>query len=171
MKIKSIAIIVLLSVTMMGGAAAQGIAKIESGASSDIEIHDVMTQFQRAVKAKKTAEILALFVNGDVPVTASGSDKAVARVRAKKADAPKIIFLTSGKFAAQMGAATYSPEESFSNIKIDSDGAVAAVSFDFVFLVDGVAANLGKEAWLLVKTEAGWKISSIAYSMNFPDQK
>lgn len=171
MNMKSIAAIALISMTMMGVAAAEDTAKTGLSGSNDVEIHQVMAQFQKALKDKKKDDILALFVTDDVPVTASASDKTLARVRAKKADAAKILFSTSEKFATEIGAGKDSPEERFSNIKIDSDGAVAAVSFDFVFLGDGKPLNIGKEAWLLVNTEKGWKISSIAYSMNFPDQK
>ena len=168
MKMKSIAMIALISMTMMG-VTAEGTAKTGLMGSSDVEIHKVMTQFQKALQDKKKDDILGLFVNDDVPVTASASDKTLARVREKKADAAKILYSTSGKFATEIGTDKDSSEERFSNIKIDSDGAVAAVSFDFVFLGDGKPLNIGKEAWLLVNTEKGWKISSIAYSMNFPN--
>lgn len=142
-----------------------------TNAPDDTGLTAVMTQFQNALKAKDESGILQLFTSKDVPVVASASQVAFEFVRkTKKADAPKILDSTSGKFAAQMAALKMAPEENFSNVKIDSDGAAAAISFDFVFLADGKPANLGKEAWLLVKTEQGWKISSIVYSINFPDK-
>ena len=38
-------------------------------------------------------------------------------------------------------------EETFSNVRIDSDGDVAAVSFDYSFLSNDQPTNWGKECW------------------------
>ena len=43
-----------------------------------------------------------------------------------------------------------SREEEFANVKIDTDGEVASVSFDYVFLANGIKSNWGKELWQLV---------------------
>jgi len=143
--------------------------KIVTPDRDEAGIRAVMSQFQDALKAKSESRLVQLFTTPDAPVIASASQAAFDFVRAtKKADAPKVLDSTGGKFAGQMGKLKMTAEETFSNVRIDSDGAVAAVSFDFTFLADGKLANLGKEAWLMVKTERGWKISSIAYSINFP---
>jgi hypothetical protein len=134
------------------------------------DIHKVISRFQQAIKDKDKSAMLGLFIDENAPLSASASDKTLAVVRAKKADAGKIVPSDSGKFSTQIGNAKTSNEEKFSNIKIDADDAVAAVSFDFAFLVNGKPGNVGKEAWLLVKTEQGWKITSIVYSMNFPEK-
>ncbi|MGE7136701.1 hypothetical protein ACQKIE_03630 [Luteibacter sp. NPDC031894] len=135
------------------------------------DIGKVIAQFQQAIKDKNKDAMQDLFVDQNSPLSASASDKTLAIVRAKKADAAKILPSTSAKFAEQVGTATSPNEERFSNIKINADDAVAAVSFDFTFLVSAKPVNVGKEAWLLVKTEKGWKISAIVYSMNFPDKR
>jgi len=71
-----------------------------------------------------------------------------------------------GAFAAS--SATVSPDEA--GIRAVLEKLQQALSFDFVFLGDGDPKNVGKEAWLMVKTEQGWRISSIAYSINFPEK-
>lgn len=134
------------------------------------DIQKVIAQFQQAIKDKNKDAMLGLFVDENAPLLASASDKTLAVVRAKKADAAKILPSTSAKFATQIGNAKSPSEEKFSNVKIDADDAVAAVSFDFTFLLADKPVNVGKEAWLLVKTEQGWKINSIVYSMNFPEK-
>ena len=45
-----------------------------------------------------------------------------------------------------------------------TDGAIASVHFDFVFLEDERITGKGQEAWQLVKTEQGWKINAVVYS-------
>ncbi|MES2311192.1 MAG: hypothetical protein V4566_02755 [Pseudomonadota bacterium] len=146
-------------------------ANAATAPKSDIdEIHKVMSQFQQAIKDKDKDAMLGLFIDENAPLSASASDKTLTVVRSKKADAGKIVSSNSGKFATSIGNAKSPNEEKFSNIKIDADDAVAAVSFDFTFLMNDKPGNVGKEAWLLVKTEQGWKITSIVYSMNFPEK-
>ena len=48
---------------------------------------------------------------------------------------------------------------------IETDGEVAQVWFDYSFMVGSYRANWGKEAWHLVRTDAGWKIASVVWSM------
>jgi len=92
----------------------------------------------------------------------SASDQTIARIRTKKADASKVLYSTSRKFASQVAADKDSSEETYSDVSINADDAVASISFNFVFLSNGAPANLGKEAWLMVKTDAGWKIIGVA---------
>jgi hypothetical protein len=68
-------------------------------------------------------------------------------------------------------ARSSSAEERFSNIQIDTDGEVASVSFDYVYLSDGRATNDGREKWLLVRTEQGWKITSVVYTIRLPEAR
>lgn len=56
-------------------------------------------------------------------------------------------------------------EETFSNIKIETDGEIASVSFDYAFLENEKKTNWGKEMWQLVRTENGWKIFSVIYTI------
>ena len=160
----TVSLLSLLASGLATSAPAVGPSPDEAG------IKAVITQFQSTLKAKNEAGLVQLFTSKEAPITASASDKALQFVRTKKADAPKVMDSTGGKFASQMAAGRSAVEEQFSNVKIDSDGAAAAVSFDFVFLADGKPANLGKEAWLLVKTLDGWKISAIVYSIHFPQK-
>jgi hypothetical protein len=51
-------------------------------------------------------------------------------------------------------------------VRIDTNGAVASVYFDFDFLIDGKVGNRGSETWQMVRAEEGWKISSMLYSID-----
>lgn len=62
-----------------------------------------------------------------------------------------------------------SEEERFSDVKIDTDGEIASISFDYVYLTGGRPSNRGREMWLLVRTEQGWKITSVLYSVRLPE--
>ncbi len=51
-------------------------------------------------------------------------------------------------------------------MKIDTDGDLASVLFDYAFLSNGKETNHGKEAWHLLRTQDGWKIASVVWSVN-----
>lgn len=55
-----------------------------------------------------------------------------------------------------------------SNIRIESDGEIAAVSFDFVYSRDRQPTNRGLEAWHLLRTSTGWRIVSVVWSNHPP---
>lgn len=56
-------------------------------------------------------------------------------------------------------------EERFYNVRIDTNGAVGSVYFDFDFLQDGKVTNRGSETWQMVRGEDGWNIGAMLYSM------
>jgi hypothetical protein len=45
------------------------------------------------------------------------------------------------------------------------------VIFDYEFFEGDFKSNWGKEAWLLAKTEKGWKISSVAFSVTLNPER
>jgi len=55
-----------------------------------------------------------------------------------------------------------------SNLSIDTDGEIASVSFDYSYLTNTKMINWGKEQWQLVRTESGWKIFSVVYTIRNP---
>lgn len=57
-------------------------------------------------------------------------------------------------------------EEKLWNVRIDSDGQVASVSFDYSFHSGDYKSNWGQEAWQPVHTGQGWKINSVIYSVH-----
>lgn len=55
-------------------------------------------------------------------------------------------------------------DETFANVRIDSDDAVAA--FDFLFLREGSVINAGREYWLMARVEHGWCIAGAVWPVN-----
>jgi hypothetical protein len=89
-----------------------------------------------------------------------------AKARARDPQARKVFLSSWKKFAESVQNASKPVEERFYNVRIDTNGAVASVWFDFDFLVDGKVNNRGSESWQMVRAEDGWKISSMLYSMS-----
>jgi hypothetical protein len=83
-------------------------------------------------------------------------------------DAIKARQIPSINFVSLIDAAVAKPEpseETFSNISVETDGEIAPVSFDYAFLASGKKTNWGKEMWQLVRTENGWKIFSVIFTV------
>lgn len=58
-------------------------------------------------------------------------------------------------------------EEKISNLKIDTDGLIASINFDYQMLVNENKIKSGREFWQLIKTNEGWKIVSVIHSIKF----
>ena len=151
--------------------AAPACAASEPGDRASIE--KVVETFRVAIIKKDKASFMQLFYSENIPWIGVTTDLSLARENANKPkpDMPdfKKIFATSGprKFIEGIVEDKALNEEKFENVRIDSDGDVAQVWFDYSYNFGGYKANWGKEAWHMVRTEKGWKISSVIWSMEF----
>ena len=134
-------------------------------------IEQVVETFRVAVIKKDTVTFMKLFYSDTIPWIGVTTDKTLARENAEKPD-PKMPDLkklyASGnpkKFIEGIAKNPAKIEETFDNVRIDSDGDVAQVWFDYSFNEGSYKQNWGKESWHMVRTEEGWKISSVIWSM------
>jgi hypothetical protein len=133
-------------------------------AEDTVDVQHVMDAFHKAVLAHDGARLGALFVpEGSAWITVL-SDDAYVRLKAKAPDTAKIRVGSYKDFAKYVASSKVSLDPQHSHIKIQSDGTIASVYFDFVFLIDGKTENRGSETWQLVKGAAGWRIAAITYS-------
>jgi len=121
------------------------------------EIQQVMESFHRAVVTHDGAKLSTLFVP-------EGSAWFNVLSRAKSPDAPKIRPGSYQAFASFVSSSKAALDPQHSHVKILTDGVIAVVYFDFVFLIDGKPENRGAETWQLVKGPEGWLIAAITYS-------
>ena len=134
-------------------------------------IRRVIESFRTAIIERDKPRFLALFLEGGVSWQSTLSDEALARLREKNPKAVKLRVdpnRNPTSFIDGIVADKDSSEETFDNIRIDSDGDVAAVTFDYRFLSNGKETNSGKEAWQLIRTADGWRIVSVIWSVNLP---
>ena len=88
--------------------------------------------------------------------------------RAKNPATPKVRHSSFQWFAKIVSSSHSALDPEHDNVRILTDGTIASVYFNFVFLVDGKQENRGSETWQLVNTSNGWKIAAITYSSD-PD--
>jgi SnoaL-like domain len=139
-------------------------------AQDTIDVQHVMDAYHEAVFTHDGARLAALFIPEGSTWLNVLTDDTYARVKAKKPDAVKVRVGSYKDFAKTVSTSKANFNPTHTNIQINSDGTIASVYFDYVFLVDGKETNRGNESWQLVKGNDGWRIATIIYSSKPPIQ-
>ena len=127
-------------------------------------IRQVVQQFQAALQSHDGKTLGSLFLQDHDSWLSVLDDASYAEAKARNPAVRKVTRSTWQQFANFVQTAPKPVEERFYNVRIDTNGAVGSVYFDFDFLVDGKVGNRGSETWQMVRAEDGWKISSMLYS-------
>lgn len=144
-------------------------------AQDPFSLQAVIESFRTAIIRKDKPAFMALFFSNKpelVTWQAVVDDPSLRWIQKTKPQALKARYRPDNNFVAFIDGIVSdktAAEEKFSNIQIDTDGEVASISFDYVYLSDRHATNSGREKWLLVRTEQGWKITSVVYTIRLPE--
>ena len=138
-------------------------------ATDNAQIQQLVERFKGAIRAKDGETMHSLFLPGGSWL--QGLDKAsLATVRTREPKARQFMPGNYEQFAKFVGSSPRPIEETFDNVRIETDGVVGTVYFDYRFLADGKLTNHGVETWQLVNTDDGWKISAMLYSVVLDDK-
>lgn len=141
----------------------------DAHAADRAQIQQLVDRFKMAIIKRDGADMKAMFLPGSSWL--QGLDRtSLATVRKKKPDAPQFGPGNYEKFASFVGTSPTPIEETFDNIRIETDGAIGMVWFDYTFLDNGKPTNHGNETWQVVHTDDGWKISAMLYSVILDDK-
>jgi ketosteroid isomerase-like protein len=151
---------ILLDMCLAGPVHSIGRAAVVAHQTDVAAIRRVVEQFKTAIVARDGKTLGNLFLQDHDRWLSVADEPTWAAVKARKMRPP-----TWKKFAEFVQTARAPIEERFYDVRIETNGAVASVWFDFDFLIDGQVTNRGSESWQMVRAEDGWKISSILYSM------
>jgi hypothetical protein len=125
------------------------------------ELRDFWNQYQEAVKQKDTKKLLRSYLNDSISVIGGIAPKSYAVISAaNKQPIPRFLPLKAKDNAA--GEAKLPPDVT-SHLQIQTDGEVGTLSWDYT-----AAMGHGQITWTVVRTNDGWKIASIIYSINVP---
>lgn len=133
-------------------------------------VQAVIAAFSACIVDKDKERFVKLFLHENTAWQNVTGDANLRLVREKKPEAPKVRINPKSShlsFIDSIVADKEREEEKFRDIKIESDGDIASVFFDYSFHADGKETNHGKEAWHLVRTDDGWKIVSVIWSVNW----
>ena len=134
-------------------------------------IEQVVEAFRTSLVNKDKAAYMRLFFSDkpeDIGWQFVSEDARLEHIRETKPDAIKARQIPGNNFVSLIDGAVATKEqreETFSNVSIDTDGEIASVSFDYTFLANRKKTNWGREMWQLVRTEDGWKIFSVVYTI------
>ena len=137
-----------------------------STALDTVDVQHVLDAYHEAVLAHDGDRLARLFIPQGSTWLNVLSDEAYARAKAKSRDAVKIRVGSYTDFAKVVSTSKASFNPTHAHLQENSDGTIASLYFDFVFLVDGKEENRGSETWVLVKGTDGWRIAAITYSSN-----
>ena len=139
------------------------------------QIQAVVEAFRTAIIDKDKARFASLFLHENITWQDVTGDANLQRIREKRPEARKVRIDPKDNYVSFIEGIVSDKdrsEEKFRNVKIDTDGDIASVWFDYSFHSNDRETNHGKEAWHLVRTDDGWKIVSVIWSMNWnPPQK
>jgi hypothetical protein len=149
----------------------QSAGRIGNNAESTAAIHQVVESFRIALLTKNKPLYMSLFFSEkaeEIGWQHVSEDTRLVSIRKTKPDAIKARKIPSNTFVSLIDEAVSTKEaseERFSNVQIETDGEIASVSFDYEFFEGTNRTNWGKEMWQLVRTESGWKIFSVIYTV------
>ncbi len=136
------------------------------------QLEQVVETFRLSLINKDKASFMRLLYSESIPWIGMVKDKSMNMIEDRGDKVSKITPGASAvKFIDSIVSDTEAIEEKFDNVRIDSDGDIAQVYFDYNFNRGEYRSNWGQEAWQLVRTTQGWKINSVIWSMEFNPQK
>lgn len=138
--------------------------------ASRAQIQQLVEQFKLAIKAHDGESLRKLFLPGGSWLQGL-DDASWNKIKDKKPEARQFMPGDYQKFSQFVAGATKPIEETFDNVRIETDGTIATVYFDYSFLESGKPTNHGAETWQLVHTPEGWKISAMLYSVIMDDMR
>ena len=164
---KSAYLTALLAICLLFSSAQRAFA--QNTADSKAQIEALVDKFQQAIINKDKAGFLSLLLREDISWIPVYTDGSIARYNATltAASAPRRAKVQSGsprKFIESIANAKEARAEAIANLRIETDGDIAQVWFDYTFMLGDYKGNWGKESWQLVRTDTGWKIASVVWS-------
>ena len=172
MRILQTPVALLLSTILL---ACTGTLRITERSEDLVALQAVVESFRTSIVQKDKPRFVALFFSDKpelVTWQAVVDDPSLRWIQKTRPQAVKARYRLDNNFVTFIDgiiASKSHEEEKFSNLRIDTDGEVASISFDYIYLTDGRATNRGREKWLLVRTEQGWRITSVVYTIHLPE--
>ena len=147
----------------------------QTGPASDVAaVKQVVEAFGTAIVNKDKPAYMNLFFSDkpeEVGWQAVVDDMRLQSIQLTRPQAIKARRIPANNFVSLIDSVVSSKtleEERIANVCIHTDGEIASAVFDYVYLSDSKATNKGSEHWQLVRTEGGWKIYSVVYTIQNP---
>lgn len=144
----------------------QGASHSTQGMSDSEQIEAVIEAFRISLINKDKDLFMSLFYGDQIPWYGIPNEGAKERIRQMGGNLPNGVYASSyTEFIDSIVNTSAKVEETFENVEIFEDEGIATVRFDYTYNMNDRMLNYGKESWDLIKTEEGWKIVAVLYSM------
>lgn len=161
----------LVTVCMLGALAVSPRDVLAQAADNKdkAQIQRVIENFRAAIVNKDQEAFLKLFLKEDITWIGVTTDASIESLYANRPspemERPLKIFDSNPReFIGFIARNKAKIDEIISNVRIDSDGDVGQVWFDYSLVNGGFKQNWGKESWQMVRTADGWKIAGVVWS-------
>jgi hypothetical protein len=134
------------------------------------EVQQLVERFRHALLVKDGEAMRGMFLPGGSGFRVLDRTS-LAAVRAKNPEAGQFKPFSYEEFAKFLGTSPATLEETVDNVRIETDGTVGMVWFDYRFIADGKQSNHGVETWQVVRESDGWKISAMLFSVILDDSR
>lgn len=131
--------------------------------SKNSVVAEITAKFSRAVEEKNADHFKSLFLNEKVSWFAIISEQDLNRNKANPTQ-KKVNLQEIGPFSEWLVKTQEATEVKFSDCKASGDADVMVADCEYAFSLGGIKNNYGREVFILINTESGWKISGIAFS-------
>ena len=157
-----------LTILIVTASFAQSALHAESNKADTVDVQHVIDAYHEAVLTHDGSRLAHLFIPQGSMWLNVLSDDAYARAKEKSPDAVKIRVGSYTDFAKMVSTSKAGFNPTHTHLQENSDGTIASVYFDCVFLIDGKPSNRVSETWVLVKGSDGLRIAAITFSSNPP---
>lgn len=137
--------------------------------SDSIGIAKVISDFKESIIQKDTLRFQGLFFSKSVDFTGIMSKATEGSIKKDYPGFQGVAVSNHNRFIKDIFKSPKKQEEKFFNILMTSDGAIAAVSFDYAFYSEEKMFQWGNEKWNLAKDGEKWLITDVVFSIHFPD--
>ncbi|QTN39785.1 hypothetical protein HZ996_11730 [Cryomorphaceae bacterium] len=131
-------------------------------------LEQLTVDFKNAIKDKDSTAFNALFFSPSVDFTGIMSEKTEWSIKEGYPEFEGIAVSDHRSFIRDICKADGPQEERFYHVKIDADGAVGTVRFDYSFHSGSKMIQWGHEIWNVAKDQETWLITDVVYSIHFP---
>lgn len=137
---------------------------------SNVIANGITANFSKAVEEKNSEKFRSLFLNENVSWLAIVSEHDISGVYKNEKKQKKVNPHEIVPFSNWLEKNQESTKVTFSNCKTSGDADVMVTDCEYAFYLGGVKTNYGRECFILVNTESGWKISGVAFSSTLAEK-
>jgi hypothetical protein len=133
-----------------------------------LDLNEIIKDFEKSIVKKDSTGFKKLFFTDEVPFVGRMSEKTEMSIKKGYPEFEGIAISTSNKFISDICETEKKEEEKFYNIKIETDGVIGSINFDYSFHSNTKMIQWGNENWNLVNVGGKWLITDVIYSIRFP---